>query len=81
MLRLNNYKLEKWDFVLGKDCVSDDNLTIMIKYCIYNLRENNKRFVVNELIQDLKNRKITDVKLTNNEGVNSKWVLFDSLFL
>ena len=79
MLKLPAFSFNKWDFLLGKNDVSIDNLSLIIKSYIYKLRIHNNVFSEKEFKKEFEMRKLADKMYKNVHVFDNKWKMFDQI--
>ena len=79
MLKLPVFSFNKWDFLLGKDDISIDNLSLIIKSYIYKLRMHDNVFSENEFKKEFEMRILADRMYKKSHICDNKWKMFEQL--
>ena len=79
MLKLPAFSFNKWDFLLGKNDVSIDNLSLIIKSYIYKLKMHNNVFSEKEFQKEFEMRILADKMHRNSHVFDNKWKMFNQL--
>ena len=79
MLKLPAFSFNKWDFLLGKNDVSIDNLSLIIKSYIYKLRIHNNVFSEKEFKKEFEMRILADKMYKNVHVFDNRWKMFDQI--
>ena len=64
--------------MFGKGDITQDNLTMIIKFYIYQVRKNNKSFYQSEFLNEIYIRCCTDNVAMSQEKFNTKWAFIDT---
>ena len=80
-LVIKNFRFNIWEFIFGKDELKTDNLSILIKYYIYQLRKENKEFNKKEFLTEVKLRWIIDKTEEHvyQNKYQDKWKYFENI--
>ena len=80
-LSLNSLDFRKWEFIFGKNELAHDNICLIIKACIYNMRISRKKFSAKCFLRDVAIRRFADRKTLGAQKFREKWSFADALHL
>ena len=72
ILGLSNLQLDKTEFLLGKNSVLIDKLSMIIKYYIYFLRINEKTFSKDQFLREIQFRWLADRESKSQDRLHMK---------
>ena len=78
---ISYFRFDIWDFIFGQGDLKTYNLSILIKYYIYELRKEHKEFNKNEFLTEVKLRWIVDKNKEHAYQIkyHNKWKYFENI--
>ena len=80
-LALNSLDFKKWDFIFGKNELAHDNICLIIKASIYDMRISRNKFSAKCFLRDVAIRRFADRITLNAQKFQEIWSFSDALQL
>ena len=80
-LALNSLEFKKWDFIFGKNELAHDNICLIIKASIYDMRISRNKFSAKCFLRDVAIRRFVDRITLNAQKFQEIWSFSDALQL